>query len=106
MPFVLYCFGKICVMGLPCRYLGLLMISQLGSSSLPKRVPSLARKGFQLTGQKWNSAASRGLLVSTKGGAWQFRDPQPDSLRSQCQAADGCSLQCAENFSFRLMRQS
>lgn len=88
------------------RYLGLMMISQLGGSCLPKRVASVGRKSVvQFTGHDWGSAASKGLLVSTKGGAWQFRDPQPDIVGADFEPADACSMQCAANFSFSLLRQ-
>ncbi|BDA46747.1 hypothetical protein COCOBI_09-2000 [Coccomyxa sp. Obi] len=87
-------------------YLGLMMISQLEGSCLPKGVPSIGRRGMQSSGQDMGNIASRGLLVSTKGGAWQFRDPQPEFSGTQVQLADGCSLECAANFSFSLLRQS
>lgn len=83
-----------------------MMISQLEGSCLPKGVPSIGRRGMQSSGQDMSNNAARGLLVSTKGGAWQFRDPQPELPGSQLQPADGCSLESAANFSFSLLRQS
>ena len=82
------------------------MISQLEGSCLPKGVPSIGRRGLQSSGQDVSSTASRGLLVSTKGGAWQFRDPQAEVSGTQVQPAYGCSLECAADFSFSLLRQS
>ncbi|CAL8471360.1 g10902 [Coccomyxa elongata] len=87
-------------------YFGLMMISQLEGSCLPKGVPSDGRRGLQPSGQDMSSMASRGLLVSTKGGAWQFRDPQAEFSGTQVQLAYVCSLECAADFSFSLLRQS
>lgn len=87
------------------RYTGLTVISQLDGSRLPKGVPSIGRGGQRSSGRGdcCSSAAFNGLLVSTRGGAWHFRDPQPACPDAQIQTTGG--LHCTGDFSFRLLRQ-
>jgi hypothetical protein len=79
------------------RYSGLMMICQLGGAG--RDVPAI---------RPWAGAAHPrpavllGVTVSTKEGAWEFRDPKP---AFEDVPNDGCVWQSVSEFSFRLCRR-